>query len=400
MILSEQNPAAINRFKLVWVMGFTQIFAWASSYYLPAVLAPKIAADTGWAMTTVVGGLSWGMLVAGASAPTVGRQIDRHGGRSVLAVSSLLLALGMLIMGLAYNVAAYYLAWTMVGFAMAAGLYDAAFSTLARLFGDSSRTSITGLTLIAGFASTVGWPLIAGLESSIGWRGTCFALAAIHLLICFPMHRVLIPGRSQQPSLPVIPEPEVEPGARCDYLFIWTAFILTALALVVSGMSVHLLNILQLLGIATAVSLTLGMVFGPAQGVARITEFSLGSNLHPTWSTRIGLLLCIAGLGLLTPGVVWLAFVAIALYGAGSGILTIVRGTLPLALFGPRGYGARMGRLARPILVAQACGPIAAAFVLHRFGAQMLLGLMCTILVLCCVATWRLPGVPIDCRGR
>lgn len=396
MTSSKQNLPVINRFKLVWVMGFTQIFAWASSYYLPAVLAPPIAQEMGWGITAVVGGLSWGMLVAGASSPTVGRQIDLHGGRSVLAVSSLLLAIGILVMGLAYNIVTYYVAWTLIGFAMAAGLYDAAFSTLGRLFGDASRTSITGLTLIGGFASTIGWPLIAWLEASLGWRNTCFVLAAVHLLISFPMHALLIPGRLQQPSHPVIAAPVGAPGGRCGYLYIWTAFILTALALVVSAMSVHLLNILKLLGIATAVALALGMVFGPAQVVARVTEFSIGRNLHPTWSTRIGLLLCVTGLGLLTAGLPWLAFVAVALYGAGSGILTIVRGTLPLALFGPRGYGARMGRLARPVLVAQACGPIAAAFMLERFGAQTLLGVMCTILLLCCVATLRLPVAPAN----
>lgn len=111
-------------------MGFTQILAWGTTYYLPAVLAAPIAKETGWSITSVVGGLSWGMLVAGVFSPLVGRQIDRHGGRSALAASSLLLALGMLLMGLAGNTATYYLAWTLIGVAMAAGLYDAAFSTL------------------------------------------------------------------------------------------------------------------------------------------------------------------------------------------------------------------------------------------------------------------------------
>lgn len=176
MSLPESLHPAVNRTKLVWAMGITQILAWGSTYYLPAVLAAPIAQDTGWSITSVVGGLSWGMVVAGATSPAVGRYIDRHGGRVAMAVSSLLLAIGLTAMGLAKSLEAYYFAWSLIGIAMAAGLYDAAFSTLGRLLGDGARTSITGLTLLGGFASTVGWPAIAGMEEWLGWRGTCLPL--------------------------------------------------------------------------------------------------------------------------------------------------------------------------------------------------------------------------------
>jgi predicted MFS family arabinose efflux permease len=397
--LPEQIHPPINRSRLVWAMGITQVLAWGSTYYLPAVLASPIAKETGWSITSVVGGLSWGLLVAGASSPAVGRQIDRRGGRSVLAASSLLLALGMLLMGLADDIATYYVAWTLIGAAMAAGLYDAAFSTLGRLFGEEARTSITGLTLLGGFASTIGWPVIAGLESWIGWRNACLTLAAAHLLIGLPVHALLIPGSTRQPPHPVMVEStdasEFRPGTT-HQLFLLIAAMLTVLALVVSGISVHLLNVLKQLGIATAVALAIGMVIGPAQVLARVAEFSVGRHLHPTWSARAGVLLCLIGLGLLITGLPWLAFVAIALYGAGNGILTIARGTLPLALFGPQGYGVRMGLLARPVLVAQACGPIAAAYVLDSFGASVLLSVMCGLLLLCFIATWRLPTTQKD----
>ncbi|MHC8304257.1 MFS transporter [Pseudomonas sp. PB3P13] len=395
MTIPEKTHSPINRSRLVWAMGLTQILAWGTTYYLPAVLAAPIAKETGWSITSVVGGLSWGMLVAGASSPAVGRQIDRHGGRSVLAASSLLLALGMVLMGLASSTATYYFAWTLIGVAMAAGLYDAAFSTLGRLFGEGARTSITGLTLLGGFASTIGWPVIAALESWIGWRSACFAIAAAHLLVGFPIHALLIPGSTKQPPHPVItdtPDASVLRPNTSNYLFLLIGVMLTILAMVVSSISVHLLNVLKQLGIATAVALAIGMVIGPSQVVARVAEFSIGRNLHPTWSARVGVLLCLIGLGLLISGLPWLAFVAIALYGAGNGILTIARGTLPLALFGPQGYGARMGLLARPVLIAQACGPIAAAFVLELYGASVMLGVMCGFLLMCFVASWRLPA--------
>jgi MFS family permease len=376
-------------------MGITQILAWGSTYYLPAVLAAPIAQDTGWSLTSVVGGLSWGMVVAGATSPAVGRYIDRHGGRVAMAVSSLLLAIGLAAMGLARSLEAYYFTWSLIGLAMAAGLYDAAFSTLGRLLGDGARTSITGLTLLGGFASTVGWPVIAGMEEWLGWRGTCLSIAAVHLLVGLPVHALMIPGSSKQPLRPVVigdANPTLRTTRQSRVLFLLIGMMLTILALVVSGISVHLLDVLKQLGIATAIALAIGMVIGPAQVTARIAEFSIGRNLHPTWSARAGVLLCLLGLGLLISGKPWLAFISIALYGAGNGILTIARGTLPLALYGAEGYGLRMGLLGRPVLVAQACGPILAALVLDAFGPELLLGVLCSLLLICLAISFRMPA--------
>lgn len=390
---SSQQP--INRSRLVWALGIAQILAWSTTYYLPAVLATPISKETGWSITSVVIGLSWGLLVAGACSPLVGRLIDRRGGRSVLATSSVLLALGMLLMGSAGNLITYYLAWTLIGAGMAAGLYDAVFSTLARLLGNNARASITGLTLLGGFASTLGWPLITGLEGLIGWRYSCFTLAAAHLMIGLPIHLLAIPRNKDLPVEPAplaAPPSGTHPGTSGNGIFLLLATLLTLLSLVVSSISVHLLEVLQLLGIATATALAIGMMIGPAQVAARLAEFSIGRRLHPTWSARIAILLCGLGIALLLPAIPWLAFVALALYGAGNGILTIARGTLPLALFGPEGYGRRMGLLARPMLIAQASGPVAAALILERFGSTPLLIVMCVLVAGSFLTSLALPA--------
>lgn len=395
MSLSESLHPVVDRTKLVGAMGVTQVLAWGSTYFLPAVLAAPIARDTNWSITSVVGGLSWGMVVAGATSPSVGHYIDRHGGRGAMALSSLLLAAGLATIGMTESLALYYVAWSLIGFAMAAGLYDAAFSTLGRLFGEGAKTSIKALTLVGGFSSTVGWPAITAMEEWIGWRGTCLSIAAIHLVIGLPIHVLMIPGSAKQPLRPVAVRETNAVGdssSQSRTLFLLLGLMLTTLALVTSGISVHLLDTLKQLGIATAIALAIGMVMGPAQVTARIAEFAIGRNLHPTWSARVGVLLCTLGLGLLIFGKLWLAFISIALYGAGTGILTIARGTLPLALFGAEGYGSRMGLLARPILVAQACGPILAAWVLKSFGPELLLSMLCCMLLFCLAISSRLPA--------
>lgn len=394
MLPTSDVSQPINRLQLVWAMGIAQILAWSTTYYLPAVLASPIARDTGWSITSIVVGLSWGLLVAGICSPAVGRAIDRHGGRPALALSSVLMAIGLCLMGFASNLAIYYLAWTCIGVAMAAGLYDAAFATLGRLFGESARASMSGLTLLGGFASTLGWPLIAALEHQLGWRYTCFVLASAHLAIGLPIHLLLIPRVTET----AVATARIAKGSETDPLptsirstFLLVAALLTLQSLVISSISVHLLDVLKQLGFATATALAIGMVIGPSQVVGRLAEFSIGRNLHPTWSTRLGVLFCLVGIGFLFPAKSWLAFVAMAPYGAGNGILTITRGTLPLVLFGSEGYGARMGLLASPMLVAQAIGPIGAAVVLETSGSLTLVGLLSGLAVLSLIASTRLP---------
>jgi MFS family permease len=166
---------------IVPALGVTQILAWGSSYYLPAVLAQPIAADTGWPLTWIVGGLSLGLLIAGLSSPFVGRQIHRRGGRPVLAMSAVLLGLGLATLALAPNLPVFIAGWAVIGCGMSAGLYDAAFSTLGRLYGQAARHHITTLTLFGGLASTACWPLSAFLVSELGWRGACGVYAGIDL---------------------------------------------------------------------------------------------------------------------------------------------------------------------------------------------------------------------------
>jgi MFS family permease len=173
----------MNRHAVISALGITQIPAWGASYYLPAVLAAPIARDTGWPLTWIVGGLSFGLLAAALVLPHVGRAIERHGGRPVLALSAIAIGAGQIGLAAAPTLPFYIAAWLIVGLGMGAGLYDAAFGTLGRLDGRDARAAITTLTLFGGFASTLCWPLSAFLVSTVGWRGACLAYAAIQL--CF-----------------------------------------------------------------------------------------------------------------------------------------------------------------------------------------------------------------------
>ena len=197
-----------NRHVIVSALGVTQILAWGSSFYLPAVLAAPTAADMGWSLPSVVAGLSCGLLLAGLVSPIVGRLIQNFGGRPVLAGSSLLFASALALMAMASTYLAYLFAWLLMGLGMASGLYDAGFATLGRLYGQGARSAITTLTLFGGFASTVCWPVSAFLVENFGWRAACFAYAAVHLFICPPLHLGLVPAPPVLPAPSKVPEPE------------------------------------------------------------------------------------------------------------------------------------------------------------------------------------------------
>ena len=181
--MNEPRPPKVDRRAVVTALGLTQIMAWGSSYYLLAVLARPIALDTGWPLGWVVGGLSGALLMSGIVSPLVGRTIQGYGGRRVMAASSVLLALGLTLLGVSPSLPFYLAAWLVVGAGMGAGLYDAAFATLGRLYGHAARGPITALTLFGGFASTICWPLSALMLQHFGWRETCLVYAGIQLAV-------------------------------------------------------------------------------------------------------------------------------------------------------------------------------------------------------------------------
>lgn len=373
-------------------MGFTQILAWSSTFYLPAVLANLIAKDTRWSLTLVIAGLSWGFIVTGICSPKVGRFIEQFGGRKALSISSVFFAIGLLCLGLSSHLLVYYFAWTMLGIGMAFGLYDAAFSTIGRLLGQDAKTAIVGVTLLGGLASTIGWALIVFLEGLYGWRITCFILALFHLLLGLPLHYFLLP-REEQSTEAYAKElnSQINLHKEGNRLFMLVVVILTVQSFVVATISVHLLSMLKTIGFSVSTALAIGMMIGPAQIVARLLEFSLFKNLHPSWSSRIGVLISFFGIiFLFTDGYV-LALLGAALYGAGNGILTIIRGTLPLALFGQEGYATRMGLLGRPIMIALAFGPLISAFILEKWGINTLLMILIVLVFIALLGTLKLP---------
>lgn len=362
-----------HRTQTTVVLGLAQTLSWASSYYLPAVLAEPISHAVGMAYSTVFAAFSVALLVSAATGPLAGRLIDRFGGRPVLITSNLVFAAGLATLSQATQASQVFLAWAVMGIAMGSGLYEAAFSTVVRLYGQDARRAITGITLFAGFASTVGWPLSSYLAHEFGWREACLTWAALHLLLGLPLN-VLLPRAAQvgsheqgdgQPAAAQHESGQAQPRRHTAYLM---AYVFAVSWFISTAMAAHLPQLLQSTGAAVAVAIGAAALVGPAQVAGRLVEYGFLKNAHPLLSAKLAILahpLAAICLGLV--GAPAASAFAI-LHGLGNGILTIAVGTLPLKVFGAQGYGQRQGWLMVPARIMQAGSPFLFGMAVSQWG--------------------------------
>lgn len=341
--------------RLGLVLGINQTLSWGMTFYLPAVIAAPAAAALGASGFATLGAFSWALLVTGICAPRVGRWIDHHGGRGAIATSIVVMAAGQVVLACATGLPAWYLGWTVVGVGMALGLYDAAFATTGTLLGRQAGAVITGITLLAGFASTVFWTLGTGLIGPLGWRGLLLAYAALMLAVNLPLVLLLVPAGTGPGRAASAGGGGRRPIDRMAVICLASYFTLRWF--ITSAIAVHVLTLLQGIGLGEAAAVGVAAMIGPGQVLGRIVEWTVGSRVGLLTRARLGALLFPLGAATLSLGGPVAAGGFALLYGMSNGILTINRGTLPLALFGPAGYATLLGWLALPVLLAQATAP-------------------------------------------
>src|SRR6201997_2867646 len=283
MLMAPEGTS--RQLPIILALGTTQTLAWASSYYLPAILADPIGRDLGMSANWIFAAFSAALVISALLGPRVGRQIDLFGGRPVLCASNLTIAAGLLLLGVSGSVPLLVAAWILLGIGMGFGLYDAAFAALGRIFGNAARGPITGITLMAGFASTVGWPLTAFGLDHIGWRNTCFAWAAAHLLIGLPLNFFMLPKVAGTKTAAAN---AVKPHIPIDRTMILLAFTFAAGWTVTGAMAAHMPRILEAGGATAVQAVAAGALFGPAPGFARILVTTFLKRYHPLISHRLG----------------------------------------------------------------------------------------------------------------
>lgn len=353
-------------------LGITQIIGWGTTYYLLGALSPDFAAATGWSKTLIFGAFSAALLLSGVISRSAGRAIDKIGARRVMSAGSIIAAIGLLLMGLTSYPAFYVTSWLLLGVAMRLTTYDAAFAALAHIVPHNTRRAISYLTLFGGLASTVFWPLGHWLSARFGLQATLLIYAALHLLICLPIHMTVLAGHGDlsdhggEPAAMDLAPPLEGRERRWAMALFATALSLNGL--VFSAISAHVVPLFQGLGFAGAEAVIIAAFIGPAQVASRIGDIAMGRNVK---ATQLGVvafallpfaLLVFAGSGFATLA----AFAFALLYGMSNGIITIAKGAVPLVLFGRRGYGLVLGTLAAPTLILNSLSPTLFAMLLDR----------------------------------
>jgi len=360
--------------RLVLTLGLTQTIAWASSYYLPAVLARPMSDSLGCAVSNVYAAFTTALIIAAITAPFTGRYIDKWGGKRVLVASNVWFALSLFFLSQAQNGISLFLGWASLGLAMGAGLYDMAFATVVRSRGSAAPSIIAGIALLGGFASTVGWPISHYLLSSLGWRQALGVWAGVHLFLALPLNLSLVLPMTRDSVKDSAPDAnsfhKPEKSKTSAMVVLALAFVFTSFC--AGSMAGHMPGLLQLFGVSAAASIVAGMAFGPAQVTARLLQLSLLRRLQPIVIAILAVLIMPLGAVLLVlfgPGIALLVGVT---HGLGHGVMSIIKGTLPLNLFGERGYGRRQGLLFLPAAIAQAFSPLLFSLCIDTLGKDAL----------------------------
>jgi MFS family permease len=363
---------------MVWTLAVAQVISWGSLYYAFSLFVVPMQESLGWSRPLLNGALSLGLLATGAVALPVGAWIDRHGGRTVMTLGSLLGGLLLLAWAQVETPWAFYLIWALIGASLAGVLYEPAFAVLTATFGPDARRAITAMTLVGGFASTVFMPLTQLLIATVGWRQALLILGGLNLAVCLPLHALFVPARPAPPpskTPPVTHEaaaptaPELRAVLR-GRVFWGLAVWFTAANLTASGFVFQFVPLLTTWGVDMAAILTGVALIGPMQVAGRIVLMCFSARLETREiGTAVVILLPAAVLVLLslphTPA--WLGLAA-ALYGAGNGVMTIARGTAVADLIGRTHYGAINGALTLPTMVAKALAPVVTAVIWSATG--------------------------------
>ena len=393
---------------VIAALGITQIVGYGTMYYSFSILAPDMARDFGWSLEWVFGVLSVALLAGGFLSPLQGAWIDRFGAGRVMTIGSALCAGALMVAALAPNRSVFVLGLLMIELAANFVQYGAAFALLVQVRPQAGQASITYLTLIAGFSSTLFWPFTTFLHAHLTWQDIYMVFAGLNLFVCMPLHAFLSSGlrrsalarRDEPPPVPVIGR--LQPVQRRGG-FLLMVVGLSLQSVVSSAILVHMVPLLSGIGLGATAALV-SALFGPAQVASRFANMILGRNLPPqTLAVLSGSFMAGSVLILMLTAPSTLGAIAFAvIYGFGSGLFSITTGTLPLVLFGSDGYGKLQGRVLSARLVVSAVAPFAFVLTMQSIGFSGSLALVAVLAgaaIFCYLALGRLaehaePAVP------
>jgi MFS family permease len=376
---------------LVPALSLTLLLSWGSLYYAFAMLVRPLQMELRWSAASAMGAYSTALVVWGLCTVPVGRFIDRHGARWAMTLGSCLCGVLFVALSRTQSIWVFYLVWAGLGASMALTLYEPAFAVLVDAWPGAYRRRMGVLTLAGGLASTVFWPLTHVLVTALGWRDTVLVYASVHLFVCAPLHWFALPAPRPR-SLPislagtpasVAPRSATRLALRSPAFWL-LAFSFAAFGFVTSAMATHVVPMFESTGAAPATAIAIAALIGPMQVAGRSTDLLLAGRLSPL---AMGVFtVALIPIALIVLWAATDAFVLLygfaVIYGVGLGLLTIVRATTPVEIFGADGYATVSGALSGPSILARGAGPLAGTYLIamhHAYDTVLLILLVCAL---------------------
>ncbi len=393
------NPPSFRA--TVAALSVGQLVCWAALYYAFSSFVLPMQRALAWSKPQMMGAFTLGLAMWGAATYAMGAAIDRGKGRQVMTGGAALAGAGFLLWSTVTSLPMLYLAWAVMGTAMAMTLYEPAFNVLTKRFPDRYTQGITSLTLVGGFASTLSFPAVAGLMAWLDWRGALQVIGALLLVVIAPLHAWALRGTPPLPAT-IAAHDAADDATLHDALREPSFWLLTATftlyAFGSAALWAHVMPAFAAKGFSEAQALAVIVWVGPAQVLGRLLFLAFGRWVS---TRRLGLVV-LGGL------LVSLAIFALAdrvaalwlfalLFGLANGLVTIVRGNLVPQYFGREHVGRISGAMSAIALLSRAAAPLAAAWLLlalpgYREMLLVLAGLGAASLAAFALA--RPPGSP------
>ncbi len=386
MIILPVTPSGYR--PTITALALGQLVAWAALFYAFSSFVLPMQREFAWGKPETMGALTLGMTVWGISSYAAGAAIDRGHGRWVMTLGAALAGTGFLLWSQIHTLSMLYIAWAVMGAAMAMTLYEPAFAVLTKRYPDHYRQGITSLTLVGGFASTLSFPAVAWLIATWGWR---HALMVIGLLLLFgvaPLHAWALRGAdtpSRAAAHDAVDNATLHEALR--HRAFWLLTVAFALyAFVSAALWAHIMPAFAAKGTSESQALTVVMWVGPAQVVGRVVYLWLGRHIGPR---SLGLMV-LAGTPVSLAVFAWADHLAglllfALLFGVANGLSTIVRGNVVPEYFGREHVGRISGAMSAIALMTRAAAPLAVAWLLLAVpGYREVMG----VLALLGAASW------------
>ncbi|MGR8947814.1 MAG: MFS transporter [Gammaproteobacteria bacterium] len=357
---------------MVWPLAISQLISWGCIYYAFAVFIVPLETEFGWSKRAINFALTLALLVLAVATYPVARWLDHHGGRIPMTIAPLVAGLALFTLSQLDSYLAFIALWLVLGICMSALLYEPALAVISQVFGKHARSGITALTLVAGFSSTVYIPLSEYAVAELGWRDTYVLLAAMMVLLVFPLHLLFVPPRvvTDRRGVSRNPSDFKLSGLIRNPLF-WglTAWASTH-AFVLVGLFFQLVPWLKSEGVETRVIVIAVATMGPMQVLGRLIAFVFARNLSLKFLGLFTTMAFPVAVSLLFYGgkTIVMLVSAMALFGMANGITTILRGAIPAEWFAAEHYAKVAGAIATPAITIGAVAPFVLAFVWETVG--------------------------------